>query len=113
MSASPPSVTTVKHYVPRALLPPVIHTDSVKPMPLEGFRSHHHPLGGYLNPGGINKLLRMHRYDQVQLTHDVQECQFIIVYYIAMNKGTNIGTIQSATVSQKCSSLSIQTTKKT
>ncbi|KII85567.1 hypothetical protein PLICRDRAFT_321358 [Plicaturopsis crispa FD-325 SS-3] len=73
MSASPPSVTTVKHYVPRALLPPVIHTDSVEPMPLEGFRSHHHPLGGYLNPGGINKLLRMHRYDQVQLTHDVQE----------------------------------------
>ncbi|KII85571.1 hypothetical protein PLICRDRAFT_321432 [Plicaturopsis crispa FD-325 SS-3] len=73
MSVPPPCVTKVKDYVPYAPLPPVVHTQSAPPMPADGCRSHCHPLGGYVHPGGLHKLSRMYRYDQVDFDRHVQE----------------------------------------
>ncbi|KII85586.1 hypothetical protein PLICRDRAFT_322019 [Plicaturopsis crispa FD-325 SS-3] len=64
MPAPESRFVVAKDYVPNALLPIVIHTADVPPMPPYDCRSEWHPDNGYLHPGGFHYLRKIRRYDQ-------------------------------------------------
>ncbi|KII85583.1 hypothetical protein PLICRDRAFT_44911 [Plicaturopsis crispa FD-325 SS-3] len=73
MSSTEPCHIATRDYVQQALLPIVVHTNDVPPMPEDDCRSEYHPRDGYMHPGGYHYLQRIHRYDQCLVERHINQ----------------------------------------